>query len=282
MNDKVCIVTGANSGIGLATAIGLAKQGAQVVMACRDLDRASEAQSKIKKDSGSDSVDLLQLDLGSQASIHAFAETFLAKYDRLDVHINNAAVVPTKRQETTDGYEAQFGVNHLGPFLLTNLLLDILKVSAPSRVVTVSSMLHVKGDINFDDLQSEQSYDAMKAYNNSKLANMLFAFELARKLEGTGVTSNALHPGVVNTALSRNIPIFLKPLVKIAGLFMLNPDKGATTSLHVATNPDLETTTGKYFDECKDSRYSSKADDQEVATKLWELSEEMTAQSRKP
>jgi NAD(P)-dependent dehydrogenase (short-subunit alcohol dehydrogenase family) len=276
MDGKICIVTGANSGIGMATAEGLAKQGAHVVMACRDVERSKSVQEKITKASGSDKVDLLQLDLGSQKSTRAFAETFLNAYDRLDVLVNNAAVVPTKRQETADGYEAQFGVNHLGPFLLTHLLLDRLKESAPSRIVTVSSMLHVKGIINFDDLQSENSYGIMVAYQQSKLANCLFTFELARKLEGTGVTANCLHPGVVNTGLTRNLPFFLKPLLKIAGLFMLNPDKGAATSLHVATSAELEGVTGKYFDDCKESRYSSKADDREVAEKLWNLSEQYT------
>lgn len=276
MNGKICIVTGANTGIGMATAEGLAKQGAHVIMACRDLDRSKPVQDQIKKASGSDTVDLLQLDLGSQDSTRAFAENFLKNYDRLDVLINNAAVVPTKRQETSDGYEAQFGVNHLGPFLLTHLLLDRLKASAPSRIVTVSSMLHVKGTINFDDLQSENSYGVMAAYQQSKLANILFTFELARRLEGTGVTANCLHPGVVSTGLYRNLPFFLKPVMKIAGLFMLNPDKGAATSLYVATAPELEGVTGKYYDECAESKCSSKTRDQEVSVKLWNLSEQYT------
>ena len=276
MEGKICIVTGANSGIGLATAAGLAEKGAHVIMACRDLERARPSQIEVKRLSGSEDIELYQLDLGSQESIRAFAKKFQKNFDRLDVLVNNAAVVPTKREETADGYEMQFGVNHLGPFLLTNLLLDRLKESAPSRVVTVASVLHTKGIVNFDDLQGNEKYGAIAAYNNSKLMNCLFSFELARRLEGTGVTSNCLHPGVVNTGLARNVPIYLKPFVIIAGLFMLKPEKGAATSLYVATDPSLETVSGKYFDECTESKCSSKARDEEAAQRLWDLSAEYT------
>ncbi len=276
MNGKICIVTGANSGIGVTTARGLAKKGAHVVMACRDVERSEPVQAKIKKDSDSEKVDLLKLDLASQESIRSFADTFLKTYDRLDVLVNNAAVVPSKRQETAEGYEAQFGVNHLGPFLLTHLLLDRLKECAPSRVVTIASIVHTNGVINFDDLQSDEKYSIMGAYSNSKLANVLFTFELARRLEGTGVTANCLHPGVVNTRIMRDLPIIVRPIVKFAGLFMLNSEKGAATSLHLATAPELESVTGKYFDKCAESKCSSKAKDQEVAAKLWELSEQYT------
>ncbi|MFP6583497.1 MAG: SDR family oxidoreductase [Candidatus Hydrogenedentota bacterium] len=273
MKGKTCIVTGANSGIGRATALGLATRGAHVIMACRDIHRSAAAQEAIKRESGSDLVDLMELDLSSMENIRSFAKAFLDKYDRLDVLLNNAAVVPSIRKVTEDGYEAQIGVNHLGHFLLTNLLLERLKSSAPSRVVTVSSVMHVQSEIDFDNLQSENGYKTMDAYKQSKLANVLFSMELARRLEGTGVTSNCLHPGVVNTGIMRDLPFVLQPLLKIAGLFMLQPSSGAETSLYVATAPELEEVTGRYFDKSKERSCSSKGRDEEVAKRLWEVSE---------
>ena len=276
MSGKICIVTGANSGIGTETALGLAKMGAHVVMACRDLDRSKPALERVQREAGADRAELMALDLSSLDSVRSFAEAFKAKHDQLHVLVNNAGVVPTKRETTRDGFEMQFGVNHLAHFLLTNLLLDTLKASAPARVVTVSSVMHVSGSINFDDLQSEQKYSAIPAYRQSKLANILFAFELARRLEGTGVTSNALHPGVVNTGIGRHAPFFLQPVIKLYGLFTLSPEQGAATSLYCATAPELEGVTGKYFDKCAESKCPSKCRDAEVATKLWSVSEELT------
>ena len=277
MNGKTCIVTGANSGIGTETALGLAKRGAHVVMACRDLDRSQPALSRVQKEADSGSAELMALDLSSLDNVRAFVETFKAKHNSLHILVNNAGVVPTKRQTTQEGLEMQFGVNHLAHFLLTNLLLDTLKASAPARVVTVSSVMHVSGTINFDDLQSEKQYKAIPAYRQSKLANILFAFELARRLDGTGVTSNVLHPGVVNTGIGRHVPIFLQPIVKLFNLFQLTPEQGATTTLYCATSPDLEGVTGKYFDKSAESKYSSKCKDQEVATRLWDISSELAS-----
>lgn len=276
MKGKVCIVTGANSGIGLETAAGLASMGATVVMACRNPDTGQRALDEVRERTGSDALHLLQLDLTSQQSIREFANSFMQQFDRLDVLINNAAVVPVKRRETADGHEMQFGVNHLGPFLLTNLLLDRLKASAPSRIVNVASVVHYKAELDLDELQSTKDYSAITVYGQTKLENVLFTYELARRFEGTGVTANCLHPGVVRTGITRDMPFFLQPLVKLAGLFMLSPSKGAATSLHVATSPELEGVTGKYFRECRESRSSPLSHDEEMAKKLWAVSAELT------
>ena len=276
MTGKICMITGANSGIGKLTTLGLAETGARVVMVCRDAVKGEAALSEIVSKTGNENVELMVADLGSQQSIRDLVGHFRTKHDQLHLLINNAAIIPVKRQVTEDGYEAQFGVNHLGPFLLTNLLLDVLKASAPSRIVNVASTVHYNASMNFDDLQSEESYGVMKAYGQSKLANILFTYELARKLEGTGVTVNCLHPGVVRTRIMRDVPFFLKPIVAVAGLAMLSPEKGAKTSIYVATSPDVEGVTGKYFDKCAERSSSSESRDEEKAKRLWDLSAEMT------
>lgn len=275
LNDKTCIVTGANSGIGLETAMGLIEMGACVVLACRNMKAGQEAVNRIQDRTGFERTELMELDLGSQRSIRTFAERFSKAHDRLDILINNAAVIPKSRQETEDGLEMQFGVNHIGPFLLTHLLLDRLKAAAPSRIVNVSSMVHYNAELNFDDLQNTQGYKAFGVYKQSKLANVLFSYELARRLEGTGVTVNCLHPGVVRTGLMRNTPFFLKPFITVAGLFMIGPAKGAETSLYVATSPELEVVTGKYFRECRESRSAPPTHDEALAERLWDISAEM-------
>jgi NAD(P)-dependent dehydrogenase (short-subunit alcohol dehydrogenase family) len=244
-------------------------------MACRNLERSTPVLEEIKRETVSEMVDLMELDLSSQVSIRGFAKSFNDTYERLDVLVNNAAVIPKNRTVTEDGYETQFGVNHLGPFLLTNLLLPKLKESAPSRVVTVSSIMHVQGKIDFDNLQSEKIYKSMDAYQNSKLANVAFTMELARRLEGTGVTANCLHPGVVNTQIMRDPLLFLQPFVRLAGLFMLQPTKGAETTLFVASDPSLEKVSGQYFDKCQEQNCSRKGRDPEVAARLWEISEKL-------
>ncbi len=250
MTGKVCMVTGANSGIGKATALGLARMGARVVMVCRDTVKGEEALGDIASKSGNEDVELMIADLGSQASIRKLVENFKQKHNRLDVLINNAVIVPGKRTLTEDGIEAQFGVNHLGSFLLTNLLLDVLKACAPSRIVNVASKVHQGAAMNFDDLESEKNYGLMKTYGRSKLANVLFTYELARRLKGTGVTANCLHPGVVRTRIMRDMPGFLQPAVRVAGMLMLSPTKGAETSLYVATSEEVDGVTGEYFDKC--------------------------------
>ena len=275
MQGKVCIVTGSNTGIGKETARGLAQRGATVIMACRDVAKATAARDDIAATTGRTDVEVEALDLGSVKSIRAFAERFKAKHQRLDVLVNNAGVWLTTRTTTAEGFESTFGVNHLGTFLLTQELLPLLKASAPSRVVVLSSKLHYSGKMVWDDLQYERrKFSGPSAYNQSKLANVLFTKALAKRLEGTGVTVNAVHPGVVATELSRNYP---KLLVKIFNLFLLTPEKGAACSLHVATAPELSKVTGEYFEKSQIKLAAKDALDEAAQERLWKLSEALLA-----
>lgn len=272
MKGKVCIVTGANTGIGKATAAGLASVGATTVLACRDETRGKQALEEIRAQVPGADLHLIVLDLASQASIRAFVRAFEEKFPRLDVLVNNAAVVPSKRSTTADGLESQFGVNHLGPFLLTNLLLPRLEASAPSRIVVVSSTVHRGKTLDFDDLQGEKRYSSMDAYGKSKLANLLFVRALAKRLEGKRVTVNGLHPGVISTELMRNFPAPVRWVVKI---FLKSPEKGAATSLYLATSPDVEGVTGRYFDDSREVTPSEAARDDAAAERLWGISEKL-------
>ena len=273
MQGKVCIVTGGNTGIGKETARGLAQRGATVVLACRDVVKAGAARDDIARSTGLRNVEVEALDLGSTASIRAFAERFKAKHARLDVLVNNAGVWTTSRGATSDGFESTFGVNHLGTFLLTQELLPLLKSSAPSRVVVLSSALHYRGKMGWDDLQYERrKYSGPAAYSQSKLANVLFTIALARRLEGTKVTVNAVHPGVVATELARDFP---RLLMKIANLFMLTPEQGAACSLHVATAPELSGVTGQYFEKSRIKAAAKASLDEAAQERLWELSERL-------
>ncbi|XP_004082470.2 retinol dehydrogenase 14 [Oryzias latipes] len=280
MSGKTVIVTGANSGIGKATAAGIVRLRGRVIMACRDLTRAEEAARDIRLQTGADGslVVVRYLDLASLTSVRAFCQGIIEDEPRLDVLINNAGVYQCPLTRTEDGFEMQFGVNHLGHFLLTHLLLDLLKRSAPSRVVVVSSKLYKHGDINFEDLNSEQSYDKAFAYGRSKLANLLFTCELARRLEGSGVTVNALTPGIVRTNLGRHVQVSVvaKPLFNLLswGLFK-TPEEGARTSVYLASSPDVEGVRGKCFADCRPQVLLDKATDQRVASKLWDISEVM-------
>jgi NAD(P)-dependent dehydrogenase (short-subunit alcohol dehydrogenase family) len=270
------MVTGANSGIGKATALGLANIGATVVMVCRSQERGEAALTEIKQKSSSDRILLLLADLASQAAIRRLAEDFKSQYSALHVLINNAGIIPRKRQVTVDGFETQFAVNHLAPFLLTNLLLDILKSSAPARIVTVSSDMHRGATINFDDLQSVGSYRPVRVYSETKLANVLFTYELARKLQGTKVTANCLHPGMVATKLLADgigIPRPLKSTTKLIGS---NPEIGAKTSIYLAASPEVEGISGKYFVRQKAVESSKISYDQDLASRLWRQSTELT------
>lgn len=274
MAGKTCILTGANTGIGKATALGLAKMGATVVMVCRSLERGEAAMAEIKRGSGNDSVSLLLADLSSRAAIHRLAADFKAKYPNLHVLINNAAIIPKKRTVAEDGLETQFAVNHVAYFLLTNLLLDQLKASAPSRIINVSSQVHNGASIDFDDLQSERSYSPTRVYGWTKLANVLFTYELAHRLEGTRVTVNCLHPGTVATnMLADYMPGGLRFLAKMIGV---SSEEGARTSLFLATSPEVEGVSGKYFVN-QGAVHSSKASyDKTAARRLWQVSAELT------
>ena len=276
MQDKVVLVTGANSGTGKWTAIELANMGARLIILCRDSFRGEEALKDIKEISGSQNIELMICDLASLDSIREFCSLFKSKYKRLDVLINNAGVILPARHETEDGYELQFGVNHLGHFLLTNLLLDLIIKSAPARIVVVASGGHKTGKIHFEDINLEKNFNMAKAYSQSKLANVLFTYELARRLKDKSVSVNALHPGPVasNIAVNRDtgfgklITGFLKP-------FFQTPKKGAETAIYLASSKDLEGVTGKYYYKKKQAPSSKLTHDKDLAKKLWDISETM-------
>jgi retinol dehydrogenase 14 len=276
MGEKVCLITGATSGIGKATAMELANMGASVVMVGRDRDRGEAALADIKEKSGNDSVELMLADLSSQQEIHRLADEFKEAYPRLDVLINNAGVIRSKRITTEDGMETTFAVNHLAYFLLTNLLLDVLKASAPSRIVNVASGEQRNGSIDFDDLQGEKEYKGAKAYSQSKLATVLFTYELARRLEGTTVTANSLHPGVVGTNLGSGVSGVFGVMVRALTPLMKSPEKGAETSIYLASSPEVEGLSGRYFIKKAESRSSDVSYDERLARRLWEMSAELT------
>lgn len=279
MEGKTCIVTGASSGIGKATALGLAKMGATVVTVSRNEAEGRAAQEDIQKGSGNNSVDLLVADLSSLDAVRNLAARFKEKHRKLHVLVNNAGTFFTKRHETIDGLEMTFVVNYLSRFLLTHLLLDVLKDSAPSRIVEVAGAYHTKGQINFDDLQSERDYNGMKANAQSKLANVLFTHELARRLKGTGVTINCLHPGIVATKLiesDRDYPSFLKALYRLFKPFIKTPEQGAETVLYLATSPEVAEVSGEYFVDKKAVKSSPASYDEDLAARLWRVSEKLT------
>ena len=273
MKGRVCMVTGANSGIGYVTSRELARMGATVVMVCRSRERGDAAKKEIVRETGNESVELMTADLSSLAEVRKLAADFKATHDRLHILVNNAAIWPTERTLTVDGLEMQFAVNHLAPFLLTNLLLDVLKASAPARVINVSSGIHKRARIDFDDLQAEREYKHMRAYGQSKLANVLFTYELARRLAGTGVTVNSFTPGMTRTNLgrymSRGAQLFMR-------LFAKRTEKGASTAVYLASSPEVEGVTGKYFANCKPSKSSELSYDQATAKRLWDVSEQLT------
>ena len=274
MLGKVCIVTGANSGIGKATAMGLAQMGATVVMVCRDQVKGEEAQNEIREKSGNEAIDLMLADLASQASIRQLAENIQQRYQQLHVLINNAGGFNLSRRETTDGLEMTFAVNYLAPFLLTNLLLEKLIASAPSRIVNVSSESHQSGYIRMDDLQLEKGYRIMRAYGQSKLALVLFTYELARRLQGTGVTANCLHPGFVATNIGQNgVGSVGRSITKlIFSTLGISPEEGAKTSIYLASSPEIEGVTGKYFAKSIPVRSAPISYDKTLQRQLWEES----------
>lgn len=271
-SSKVILITGGNAGIGRATAERLASLGHTVVLVCRDRGRGEAARREIASSTGNQRVDLLVADLSSQRQIREVASEFLSRYDRLDVLINNAGVLTRRRRVTEDGLELQLAVNHLAPFLLTNLLLERLRGSAPSRVVVVSSEAHRGGRIDFSDLQGERSYSGLRAYRQSKLANILFTRELSRRLQGSGVTVNALHPGVVRTGL-----LFTGwRIAHLARPFLRTPERGAEGSVYLAVSPEVTGVSGRYFVDLRPVEPSPRAQDPETAKRLWEESEALT------
>jgi len=279
MKERVCIVTGASSGIGRATALGLAQIGATVVLVCRDRKRGESVVNEAKQRYKNSSVDLLLADLSSQESIRALANQYVSKYERLHVLINNAGSYFTKRRVTVDGIEAMFAINYLAPFLLTNLLLDTLKRSAPSRIINVAGAHHSKGKINFDDLQGAQDFNGSRAIAQSKLALVLYTYELARRLKGTGVTVNCSDPGIVATNLTdkdEDFPKFYKYMFKLLKPFLKSPAKGAVTSIYLASSPEVAGITGQYFVGKNISKSSLASRDIATAKHLWDISVSLT------
>jgi retinol dehydrogenase-14 len=266
------LITGGTSGIGRATALGLARMGAHVAITGRDRVRTEDAAREIRA-TGGGQVDVLVAELSSQSEVRRLAEEVLQSLSRIDVLINNVGGYWDTRHVTVNGLERTFALNHLAPFLLTNLLLDKLKQSAPARVVTVSSNAHGAGRIDFGDLQGELSYSGARAYSQSKLANILFSYELARRLPTTSVTANVLHPGLVNTSFGAEDPAGVqKLLVPLLRPFMKSPARGAATSIHLASAADLERVTSRYFANSKPTRSSKPSYDEAAAARLWQVS----------
>ncbi len=275
MQGKICLITGGTSGIGKSAAQALAKMGATVVIVGRNAPKTAQVVEEIRTASGNKNVDSLLADLSSQQEVRHLAAEFKNKYLHLHVLLNNAGAAILKRQLSVDGIEMTFALNHLAPFLLTNLLLDTIKASAPARIINVSSDAHTSGKIEFDNLQGERDY-GFKTYGNSKLANILFTVELARRLEGTGVTVNALHPGLVATDFGKNTGGVISALFGIiAPLVALSPAKGAETSVYLASSPRVEGISGKYFYKSQVTPAAAQATDMAVAKKLWDVSAEM-------
>src|SRR5690242_1012445 len=256
MTGRICLITGATSGIGLVTARELAARGATVALVGRDEARARAAVEAIRQQTGNSEVDYLLADFSSQAAIRGLAEAFRRRYGALHVMVNNAGVICWNRQETVDKLEMTFAVNHLAPFLLTNLLLGTLRASAPARVVTVASDAHTGATIPFDDLQQTQgNYQWLRVYGQSKLANIMFTYALARRLAGSGATANALHPGVVATRIYRSQNrLFNFAAMQVMPVFALSPEKGARTSIYLASAPEVAAVSGQYFVKCKPKR----------------------------
>lgn len=277
-DGKIVVITGANTGIGKETAKEMAKRGAHVYMACRDMKRCEKAREEIVVDTKNANVHCRECDLASFESIKKFAKKFKEEEKQIDILINNGGVMRCPKMLTKEGIELQIGVNHFGHYLLTTLLLDQLKKAAPSRIVNVSSMAHRYGKINVDDLNSDKNYDKGDAYDQSKLANILFTRALAKRLQNSGVTVNALHPGVVSTDLGRHLKfyngilgtIFVKPFMYP---FMKTAESGAQTTLYVALEPDLERITGKYFSDCALKDPAAAALDDTMGEWLWQVSE---------
>lgn len=278
LDGQVCMVTGATDGIGKETARALADMEATVIVVGRNRQKSIATINEIRQEADNTDVEYMLADLSAQVQIRRLAEEFKTRYDRLDVLVNNAGGFFMSRQESEDGIEMTFALNHLGYFLLTNLLLDVLIDSAPARIVNVSSDAHERAEANFDDLEGEESYGGWSAYGQSKLANLLFTYELARRLEGTGVTVNALHPGFVATNLGADNFGWFGSLIRriMNAVVGKSPEEGAQTSIYLASSPEVEGITGKYFVKRRPRRSSEASYDAEAARRLWETSAEMT------
>jgi|ETN07SMinimDraft_1059922.scaffolds.fasta_scaffold01650_3 NAD(P)-dependent dehydrogenase (short-subunit alcohol dehydrogenase family) len=276
MAGKICLVTGATNGIGRVTALELAHMGANVVIVGRDPARCALTAADLREESGNPDVDFLVADLSSQEDIRRLADEFKERHQRLDVLVNNAGAIHMSRRKSVDGIEMTFALNHLSYFLLTNLLLDVLSASAPARVVNVASVVHEKAKIDLFDIHAPRHYSGFRAYSRSKLCNLLFTYELARRLEGTGVTANALHPGLVATNILTNNGILGRFLNMMLGVRGISVEAGALTSVYAASSTDLEGVSGKYLDKKQIVPSSARSFDEAQAAELWELSASLT------
>jgi retinol dehydrogenase-12 len=277
LRGKVCLLTGATRGIGRAAADALARSGLTLVLVGRDGPKVEETVRAVRSATGQSQVEGLVADLSLSSEVRRLAQEVRQRYRRLDVLINNAGAIFTRREETAEGREKTLALNHLGYFLLTLELLDLLKASAPARVVNVASDAHRGMRLDFEDLENRKNYSGLRVYGQSKLMNILFTNELARRLEGTQVTVNALHPGVVATGFGQNTPGIFRSLVKLAAPFMRTPEKGAETLVYLATSPEVEGVTGQYFHNSKRAVSTPAARNPESARKLWEASEKLLA-----
>lgn len=282
ISGKTVLITGANTGLGLETAIDLAKRDGRIICACRSPEKADEAKSRIQNETKSKNVRFEKLDLASFDSIRKFAENIKSSEERLDILINNAGVMKCPQSYTQDGFEMHFGVNHLGPFLLTNLLLDMMKKNDSGRIVVLSSLAHFFGRMHWDDLNRKKDFKSMNVYNMSKLMNVHFTKELSRRLSGTGITANCVHPGIVNTNLNRHPPHGRNwsnaavDLLFNQQWYLKTPKHGAQTSIYCAIAPELEGVTGRYFSDCHTAIESPFARSKKDALRLWEISEKIT------
>jgi NAD(P)-dependent dehydrogenase (short-subunit alcohol dehydrogenase family) len=283
MAGKSVLVTGGTGGIGKATAIGLAALGARVGITGRDQARTEAAAASIRAAAGSPAVDAFAADMSVQAGVRRLAAQVADTYPRLDVLVNNVGGFWAHRHVTADGLERTFALNHLAPFLLTNLLLARLTASAPARILTVSSGAHARGRIDFGDLQGERNYSGQRAYSQSKLANVMFTYELARRLDGTGVTATVLHPGVVRTGFgAEDREAYLAVLIRVARVFMKTPAQGADTPVYLASSPQVEGISGRYFVNRKPKTSSNASRDTTAAARLWQVSAELTGMTATP
>jgi NAD(P)-dependent dehydrogenase (short-subunit alcohol dehydrogenase family) len=276
LSGRTVVLTGATSGIGRATARGLADEGAKLILVGRTPERCEETLSELRSRTGRDDAVMLRADLSSLKEVRRLADEVLACTDRLHVLVNNAGATLLQRQLSVDGLEATFATNHLAYFLLTGLLLPRLRESAPARIVNVASDAHRFGRLELDDLQSERRYRAMRVYARSKSANILFTQELARRIAGSGVSANALHPGGIRSNLGRSDGKALEVVRKLVGLFLKTPEEGARTSLYLASSPEVEGVSGRYYAKCRERTPAAHARDPELARRLWERSEELT------
>lgn len=276
MQDKIVLVTGATDGIGKVAARELARQGATVIVAGRNAHKTEAAAAEIRQATGNARVTAMVADLSAQQGVRELARQVLDQNPRLDVLLNNAGAIFSSRQLSADGIEMTWALNHLNYFLLTHLLLDALKAAPAARVVNVSSDAHQMARMNFDDLQAAKRYTAFGAYGQSKLANVMFTYELARRLAGTPITVNALHPGAVATGFGRNNGGLWNTMLGVFGRFSLTPEQGARTSIHLASSPDVAGVSGKYFADCKEKPSSKVSLDVDAQRRLWEVSAEAT------